>query len=137
MSNTATPSTPATSTPASISAAKVEKKAAKALTPSLGEYLTAKLNEAKSQVGVYTSKLPPAMQEKVRNSAKHGLRVTSLHEAIADDDAHGQAMLISAKCAEAIETALRLANDLHAMRAKAVDKATAKHKARSVGLRIK
>lgn len=104
------------------SAPKAEKKAKAILTPALGEYLEGVLRDAKSQKGLYEASMPPELRSKVRNG-KAGLRITSLRDAIAKDDTHGAAYLVSCKVAEAIETALDLASNLSLLRAKAKEKA--------------
>jgi hypothetical protein len=104
---------------------KKEKKAKAVLTPALGEYLESVLRDAKSQKGLYEATMPPELRSKVRNG-KAGLRITSIRDAIAEDDEHGQAYLVSCKVAEAIESALELGSNLSLMRAKAKEKALGK-----------
>jgi len=100
----------------------VKAKATKVIAPSLGEFLSQVLRDAESQVSAYIAKLPETTRRKVTNG-KAGLRITDLHDSIAADDAHGQAMLVSAKCAARIREALELASNLKANRSKAMEKA--------------
>lgn len=118
-----TNTTSATETVVNVnSAPKAEKKAKTIIKPAYGEYLESVLRDAKSQKGLYEATMPPELRSKVRNG-KAGLRITSLRDAIAKDDEHGQAYLVSCKVAEAIETALDLASNLSLLRAKAKEKA--------------
>ena len=126
MSNTIASATTETVTNVNAGdAPKKEKKAKAVLTPALGEYLESVLRDAKSQKGLFEASMPPALRDKVRNG-KAGLRITSLRDAIAEDDEHGMAYLVSCKVAEAIELALELGSNLSLLRAKAKEKAKAK-----------